>query len=132
MKQVSGGFLMKKDKFLLGKRSGKKKWAPGCWDIVGGHGLEAEDPLETLKREALEEIDINVLHAKLLVSLDIPDESEAKSFIYHIYMITSWKGKAMNVSKEHTKIRWFTRDQLENLELALPVYLQLIDAWLKV
>lgn len=122
---------MKKNKFLLGKRSEKKKWAPGAWDIVGGKGLKGENPLDTLKREAAEEIDISVLHAKLLVSVNIPDDSTSGAFIYHIYMITSWKAKPVNSSKEHTKIRWFTRKEMPDLQLALVLYLELIDSWLK-
>lgn len=131
MQQVAGGFLMKKNKLLFGKRSKKKKWAPRTWDIVGGHAKPGEEPLETLKRETYEEIGITVLHARLLTSTDVPDESSNKYFKYHIYMITSWKGKPFNASPEHTKIRWFTRAQLTKRKLAMPVYLQLMDDWFK-
>ncbi len=131
MQQVAGGFLMKKNKFLFGKRSKKKKWAPDTWDIVGGHSLKDEDPLDTLKRETNEEIGITVLNAKLLTVMDVMDESINELFQYHIYMITSWKGKPVNCSDEHTKIKWFTRNELDTINVAMPVYLQLVDDWLK-
>ncbi len=132
MQQVAGGFLMKKNKFLFGKRSKKKNWAPNTWDIAGGHALKDEDPFDTLKRETFEEIGVTVLNAKLLTVIHVPDESEHEFFMYHVYMIISWKGKPANCSNEHTKIKWFTRAGLDNINIAMPVYLQLIDEWLKV
>lgn len=129
MQQVSGGFLIKKNKLLFGKRSKKKKWAPGTWDIAGGHALPGEDPLETLKREIQEELGVTVEQAKLLVSKLVHHENKNKAFIYHIYMITGWKGKVYNASHEHTRIRWFTRKQLLKRKLSMPEYMELIDHW---
>ncbi len=126
----AGGFLVKKNKFLFGKRSSKKTWAPNMWDIVGGHSLKEELPLDTLKRETFEEIGVKVLSATLITSVDILDEKENKYFRYHIYMITSWKGKAYNRSKEHTKVRWFTIKQLSSIKIALNEYLPLLNDWL--
>ena len=121
---------MKKNKFLFGKRSKNKKWAPGLWDIVGGHALPGEAALETLKRETHEEVGITVLNARLLTSLDVPNKGKSEIFRYHIYMITSWKGSPFNASHEHSKIKWLTREQLAKRKLAMPVYLQLIEDWL--
>ncbi len=126
----AGGFLVKKNKFLFGKRSAKKTWAPKQWDIVGGHSLKGEDPLDTLKRETFEEIGVTVLNARLLTSVDLLDETENEYFRYHIYMITAWNGKPSNCSDEHTKLRWFTRKKLDSIDIALQEYLPLLDNWL--
>lgn len=126
----AGGFLIKKNKFLFGKRSAKKTWAPKKWDIVGGHSLKGEKPLDTLKRETFEEIGVTVLNASLLKSIDVFDEKESEYFRYHIYMVTAWKGKPANCSDEHTKIDWFTRKKLDSINVALDEYLPLLDDWL--
>lgn len=126
----AGGFLVKKNKFLFGKRSKKKSWAPKSWDIVGGHSLKNEAPLDTLKRETYEEVGVTVLNAQLLKSIDILDEKKNEYFRYHIYMITAWKGKVSNRTNEHTKIRWFSRDQLNSKKIALQDYLPMLDDWL--
>ena len=126
---VSGGFLVMKNKFLFGKRSRQKTWAPKTWDIIGGHAWPDEEPLQTLKREAKEELDIKVLSAKLLTSINVWDESTQKYFRYHIFMITLWKGEPYNATTEHSKIRWFTREELAKRKLAMPVYLSLIREW---
>ena len=118
---------MKKNKFLFGKRSKKKSWAPGMWDIVGGHSLKNEDILETLKRETHEETGITVNNAKLITIMNVFDESDKRFFKYYIYIITDWWGKPVNCSKEHTKIRWFTCKELKQKKIALPEYLILAD-----
>ncbi len=126
----AGGFIMKKNKFLFGKRSTKKTWAPKKWDIVGGHSLKGEHPFDTLKRETFEEIGVTVINARLLTSMDVLDEKKEEYFRYHIYMITSWKGKPSNCSDEHTAISWLTRKQLSKVKIALKEYLPLLDDWL--
>ncbi len=65
-----------------------------------------------------------------MTSVNVVEESSG-FFKYHIYMVTDYKGKPVNCSKEHTKLKWFTRDELDNVCIALPVYLELIDNWLK-
>jgi 8-oxo-dGTP pyrophosphatase MutT (NUDIX family) len=132
MKQIicAGGFLIKKKKFLFGKRSKKKTWAAGMWDIVGGKALKNENPFYTLSREVYEETGVSVLNAELMTTMHIFDESEAGFFIYHIYMITRWRNKPVNRTKEHTKLRWLTRKELEKENIALPEYLLLIDKWM--
>ncbi len=132
MKEIicAGGFLVKKDKFLFGKRSKKKTWAPGMWDIVGGKALKNENPLYTLSREVYEEAGVDVLDAELITTMHIFDKKDGSSFTYHIYMVTQWQNKPVNLTKEHTKLRWFSRDKLEKLNIALPEYLPLIDKWM--
>jgi 8-oxo-dGTP diphosphatase len=129
-KVCAGGFLIKKQQFLFGKRANSKSWAPGVWDIPGGKSLKNEHPFLTLKRELSEETGIEVLNADLLLSLDISDDEPGGGFKYYIYMVTEYKGKPINSSEEHTELRWFTRKELNDIEMALPVYLVLIDNWL--
>lgn len=127
----AGGFLVKKNKFLFGKRSKTKEWAPGLWDIVGGHSLKNEHPMFTLQRETFEETGVRVLNAELVMTADvIGNEEAAPLFKYYIYFITHFKGKAFNKTNEHTKLKWFTREELNDLPLALDEYLPLIDEWL--
>lgn len=125
----AGGFLVKKNKFLFGKRSKKKSWAPGMWDIVGGKALKNENPIYTLSREVYEETGVNVLDAALMTTMRILDKTDGGFFTYHIYMITQWQNKPSNLTKEHTKLRWLTREKLGKLNLALPEYLPLLDKW---
>lgn len=131
-KQIcAGGFLFKKNKFLFGKRTKTKDWAPRFWDIVGGRSLKNEHPLITLQRETFEETGVKVINAELMTTADVFKHSNGDVlFKYHIYMVTNFKGTPVNKSKEHTKLKWFSREELRKLPLALPEYLVLIDEWL--
>jgi mutator protein MutT len=123
-KQVCvGGILIQDDQLLLGKRSKNKDWAPGVWDIVGGKSLKNEHPLLTLRREVFEEIQVDVLNADLIQTLDV--SGPGGNFTYHIFIITAFKGKPKNCSNEHTKIKWFKWEKLEKLSLAAPEYLDI-------
>lgn len=134
MKQqiCAGGFLIKDDKFLFGKRSETKSWAPGLWDIVGGHAKKNETPFDALKRETLEEINIEVINAELITITDVPDERANNFFKYYIYIITDWKGEVINSSDEHTALQWFTRSELNSIDIALPEYLSMIDTSISI
>jgi 8-oxo-dGTP diphosphatase len=128
----AGGFLVRKNKFLFGKRSKDKDWAPGFWDIVGGRSLKNEHPLISLQRETFEETGVRVINAELLTTADVfKHDTGEVLFKYHIYMVTNFKGKVANKTKEHTKLKWFSREELGKLPLALPEYLTLIDEWIE-
>ncbi|MEO5946773.1 MAG: NUDIX domain-containing protein [Chitinophagaceae bacterium] len=124
-----GGFISRENKFLFGKRSPEKDWAAGLWDIPGGKALKNENPLFTLRREVKEETGLRVRDAELLTIMNITANKNV-IFTYHIYMITSYKGKAENLSHEHTVLRWFIREELNSISLALPQYLTLLDNWI--
>ena len=48
------------NKFLIQKRSQKKKVHPNVWAMTGGSVIRGETPQETLLRECFEELEINI------------------------------------------------------------------------
>ena len=131
MKQVlcSGGFIVKGDLYLFGKREPGKDWAPGLWDIVGGKARKRETPFQTLEREILEETGISVHAAEMVRTMEVKDEQGNHLFTYHIFVVTAYTGTPVNCSPEHTSLQWFSRDELKEIALALPEYLDIIDSW---
>lgn len=125
-----GGFIMREQTFLFGKRAEHKTWSPGLWDIIGGHAHKHEDIYEALKRETLEEVGITVQSAELLSITDVWDKQSKNFFEYYIYMITSFKGHPRNCSDEHIQIGWFTLNELQSMHLALPIYTSLLQEWM--
>lgn len=125
-----GGFIVKKNRFLFAKRSKKKSWVPGFWDIIGGYSLKNENSLITLQRKVFKETGITVMNAELITITNVFKESNGKVlFKYHIYMVTHFKGAVINRPEKNIKLKWFTRKELEKIPLALPEYLNLIDEW---
>ena len=51
MRTGSGGFLIRGNTILLGKRSDYREFYPGLWDVIGGHCEANETPAETLKTD---------------------------------------------------------------------------------
>jgi 8-oxo-dGTP diphosphatase len=120
-----GGFLMKKDRILFGKRVSSKSWSPGLWDIPGGQALKNEHPLLALSREFREETGIRILNAELIRTMQANDGDQ--DFTYHIYRITHYKGRARNCSKEHSRLRWLTKSEIKNKSMAIGEYVNMID-----
>ncbi len=126
----AGGFLIKNKKFLFGKRAKSKEWAPDLWDIVGGRSLKNEHPMFTLQRETFEETGVKIFDAELLTVGDVASDRDGNPvFRYYIYIIRHFEGKVYNKTKEHTKLKWFSRSELDKVHIALKEYLDLIDAW---
>ena len=48
------------NRILIQKRSPQKKFKPNVWAMTGGSVIKGETPLETLKRETMEELGINL------------------------------------------------------------------------
>jgi 8-oxo-dGTP pyrophosphatase MutT (NUDIX family) len=100
---------------------------------VGGHIELDEDPEEALFREIKEEcgLDIEVLAAKPIIEsegtkilytpefLDIHKISDSHKHIALSYFAKAKSDKVVLNQEEHNEIRWFTKEELDNLEFKL-------------
>ena len=131
-KQVCvGSLIVKEDKFLFGKRAATKSWYPGVWDIIGGHAMPDESPFETLLRELDEELGIVPTNYELIATVDVFEKELSLAVEYYIYIVNTWSGTPVNRGGEHSEINWFTRDEMNKIQLASEEYLSLIDAWVE-
>lgn len=87
----SGGFLVKSNQFLLGKRSDSKAIYPSVWDMFGGNIEPEEEPAEALKRKFTEELGINLTCFHLFDIIEHDDTKYGNALLY-IYFITQWEG----------------------------------------
>lgn len=111
-------------KVLLVHRSPSDRSYPDVWDLFGGH-VEGDESLEeALRREACEELGIEVLTLRWLGQVFDPVEPAE----VHVYAIPSWKGDPSNAApEEHIEVRWFGGGELPDSE-ALKVYRSLVAA----
>lgn len=59
-------YILTPDKrFIIQKRSGKKKYFPGIWDITCGAAESGETSLEAILREVREELGLDLSHAEV-------------------------------------------------------------------
>ena len=95
-----------------------KRHYPDVWDLFGGHVEGGESPEEALRREAREELGIEVLATRWLGQIHDPIEPAA----VQVYAVASWKGEPVNAApEEHTEVRWFGAGELPASE-ALDAY----------
>ena len=98
------GAVIRDGRVLLVHRSPASRINPDVWDLFGGHVNSGEHPDDALRREASEELGIDVVAFRRLGSVDIP----AGPVVVHVYEVNSWDGEPVNAApEEHTEVRWF-------------------------
>ena len=123
MKTGACAVLWKDDKVMLGRRSPGRQFYPNVWDLVGGHCEGSESPEQTLVRKLQEELGVTPEEFREIAVLNEPDESAHGAYDYHVYLVTSWRGRLTNRQpEEHVALEWFTVSEAVTLELAHPDY----------
>jgi 8-oxo-dGTP diphosphatase len=86
---------------------------PNMWDLPGGHVEENETAEASIVREMKEELDLDIEGFHLFSVNEFPDRIEH----------TFWQRTDFEVDKitlhEGQYMRWFTQEEIENMELAM-------------
>lgn len=121
-----GGILLKEGKLLLGRRAKERAFYPRVWDIIGGHVEGHETPEQALMRELQEELNVRATEVKLLTTLTDREIMAGSQLSLYIYLVTNWIGVPINASPaEHEKLGWFGIYEAVQLDLALPMYVEI-------
>ncbi len=114
-KRIGAGILLinSNNELLMLLRDNKPNIPfPNMWDIPGGHVEHGEIPEETVKREMIEEMDLDVGEIKLFRVY------ENDNLFDHVF----WKRINLQTDKidlkEGQRIAYFSRDELSNMKLA--------------
>jgi len=100
-----------KEEVLLLKRGATAPWMPGKWNLPGGGPDEAETPMDTATREALEEtgLAVNILRyvAKEWV------EGDGWVYTYHTKVFTG----TVTLDPENSEYAWVAKSKLRNYDI---------------
>lgn len=110
--RVAVSLLLIKDDQVLMLRRYNTGWEDGKYSLVGGHVDENETIIETMIREAMEEIGIIIKHNDLQV-VHTMHTSTQSSYIDIFLVATKWKNRPQ--IKERNKaddLKWFPLKQL--------------------
>lgn len=127
--QVGVKILLKNSegKYLLVRRNPKKYPEVGAkWDIVGGRIEPGTNLIDNLRREIKEEVGLEYLGEPILASA----QDILKSSDRHIVRIT-YTGEIDGnpiVDDDHTEAKWFTGEEIKNLENLDSYFRELIVA----
>ena len=116
------GALMSDGKVLLVRRSPLARHYPDVWDLFGGH-VEAKESLEdALRREAWEELEIEIDSFQPLGA--VYDPVEPAEIV--IFIVTAWRGEPINAApEEHSALGWFSVEELPS-SAGLDAYRELV------
>ena len=107
------GAVIKDGRVLLVHRSPSARFFPDIWDLFGGHVDGGESLEEALRREAREELGIEIFALRWLGQIYDPVEP----VVVHVYAVPSWEGEPFNAApEEHTEVRWFGAGELPESE----------------
>jgi len=99
--KVTGALIKKNDKYLIGRRGPNEK-SPGLWEFPGGKIEEGETPIECIKRELKEELNINAEIGDLVTkyNYDYPNVS----YLLYFFKVKSYIGEFKIIV--HDKLEW--------------------------
>ena len=118
--KVIAGILRKDDKILIGRRSPIES-ASGMWEFPGGKHEKGESHIECIKRELMEELEIDAKIGGLLTNYNYPYLDN--SYDLWFYDVIDFKGELkLNV---HDKLDWISPKDYINYNLLpgdIPVF----------
>ena len=104
-----GGAMVRRGRVLLVRRSPQARHYPDVWDVFGGHVEVGESLEEALRREAREELGVEIEAFRPLGTVHDPVEPADIT----VFAVTAWKGEPVNAAPdEHSEIGWFTLSEL--------------------
>ena len=121
--------IIEKDGHVLAAQRGPAMETPSKWEFPGGKIEPHESPEECLRRELLEELDVEIV---ILRSLD-PTIHSYPAFTIMLYPFVCAIAKGKIKLNEHAAIKWMPARNLHSLDWAeadLPVlaaYCQLLE-----
>jgi 8-oxo-dGTP diphosphatase len=100
-------FIYRDSKFLMIKRHGSH--GAGTWSVPGGHLEFGESWDECIRREAMEEVGVELTHLKQLCITNDIFASEGKHSVT-IWMTADWAGNEPSIKEPHKilGIQWHT------------------------
>lgn len=113
----TNGFIVKKGKFLLVKRSDNDSFLPGDWEIPGGKLEFGEQAEDGAKREILEETGLDVKIEYLLASWEYEGILNDTQYVQLDFLCTPTDDSEVKLSEEHSDFKWITFDDLDKYEM---------------
>ena len=107
-----GTLLVRDGRVLLGRRSAHKSFAH-MWDMFGGHVEPGETPWAALCRELHEEIGVTDPQGDYITTLETDGPDGPVSLM--VYAVFAWSGLPEIRDDEHVEIRWFDRDDIDQI-----------------
>jgi ADP-ribose pyrophosphatase YjhB (NUDIX family) len=111
--------VKKGDKYLLARRGMNEVHMPGVWSIPGGkvdgYGDKVDVLQETLKREVLEEVGLEITDEIELIFNNTFTRSDGASVV-GLTFLCHWKSGEAKALEDTSEVKWFTLAELIQME----------------
>ena len=98
-------FIVRNGKFIILKRQGSH--GAGTWSTPGGHVEFGEDPVDTCKREALEETGCEIADVRFVAMTNDYFKADNKHYIT-LWYVARWTANEPQIIEPHkcTELAW--------------------------
>lgn len=112
-KITASAFIHKDNKVLLVKRAETETFAPGHWELPGGHIEFGETVEDGLNREVQEETGLHVRLGETFHQFTYVSDNSKDHYIELILMATPQDKdqEVMLNPEEHSEFKWVTKDE---------------------
>ena len=113
--EVVATVILQEEKVLCVQRDEhEKEYISSKWEFPGGKVEHGEDGIQSLKREILEELQLEISHVEFLMTVEhtYPDFH----LVMHAYTCEIFSGEP--VLTEHVDMKWLPLDELDQLDWA--------------
>ena len=111
--ELGKAVIEKNGRYLLFKREPGAEDYQNLWDFVGGRLDPGETPADAAARETLEESALEIVPGPEVKTVVFEEEKRVLTF--HYFTPESFTG-TIALSSEHTDYRWFTKEEINNLD----------------
>lgn len=108
------------------------------WGLVGGGVKKYEEPIDAMVRETWEELGVRVSKdrfRKLAVygepgRIAAYQDGSVWRMVIVVFALELPADATLRISKESRELRWFTREELKNIEIVI-THSDIVDDWFK-
>lgn len=111
---IAKTYVLNNGKILALKRSATDSHRPLTWDIPGGAVDYGESPLESAKREALEEAGLVLTNLNLL---DVVSEVYPEKQVITVLYKADVSDNTVKLSHEHDEYTWLPKEEFLKLDM---------------
>ncbi|WP_196137181.1 8-oxo-dGTP diphosphatase MutT [Aliikangiella sp. G2MR2-5] len=109
--RVAAAIILQDDKVLIAQRPADKHKG-GYWEFPGGKIENGESPVEALKREIFEELNIHIQSARPFTTVDF--EYPEKKVSLEFFIVEQFKGEPHGV--EGQPVLWASKSKLTDFK----------------
>lgn len=101
-----------KNKYLIGKRSSEKKFAPDTWEFISGFVEEKETAEDNILKELKEEVNLT---GRIIKSPDVySGKVKEQRWIVIPFLIEADSDKLTLNKEDHSDLKWVSQEELVN------------------